>query len=91
MSIHDALNSASRFAASRWRAARSEGNAEEMRLWSLANEYRAFIGATGQDYLFEDYLKGLAPSPRPHVSTALQARRDATSRGVLELLLNDAR
>lgn len=87
MSIHDALNSASRFAASRWRAARLEGQAEEMRLWQLANEYRAFIGETGQVYLFEDYLKGLAPSPRPCVSTALQARRDTTSRRVLEFLL----
>ncbi|HEX8825718.1 MAG TPA: hypothetical protein VF794_37760 [Archangium sp.] len=87
MSIHDTLNSASRFAASQWRAAGIEGRKEEQRLWAQVSVYRDFLGATGQAYLFEDYLKGIAPRPRPHVSTALGVRQDGTSQKVLALLL----
>jgi hypothetical protein len=85
--IHETLASASQFAASRWRAAGQEGRKEEQRLWAQVGVYRDFIGATGQVYLFEDYLKRVAPTSRPHVSTALRARQDATSQGVMALLL----
>ncbi len=87
MSIHDTLLSASRFADSRWRAARAAGREEEKRLWSYVKECRAYIGETGQVYLFEDYLKGIAPSARPHMSTTIEARQDETWRRVMELLL----
>ncbi|WP_395849580.1 hypothetical protein [Cystobacter fuscus] len=87
MRIHDALISASRFAASQWQAARREGREEEKWLWPQVNEYRAFIGETGQVYLFEDYLGGIAPTPRPDVSPALDASKDATSHAVMRLLL----
>lgn len=86
MSIYDSLISASRFAASQWRAARSE-DGEEQRLWAQVGVYRDFISATGQVYLFEDHLKRVAPTTRPQVSTALRARQDATSQGVMALLL----
>jgi hypothetical protein len=85
--IHDSLISASRFAATRWQAARVEGRDEEKRLWPQVNEYRAFVGETGQVYLFEDYLGGIAPTPRPHVSPALDASKHATSHEVMRLLL----
>jgi hypothetical protein len=85
--IHETLASASQFAASRWRAAGLEGGKEEQRLWAQVSVYRDFIGATGQVYLFEDYPKRVAPTTRPHVSTALRARQDATSQGVMALLL----
>ncbi len=89
MSIHDSLNSAARFAASQWRTAGLEGRKEEQRLWAQVNVYRDFISATGQAYLFEDYLKGSAPMPSPHASTALDACQNAvTSQRVMELLLN---
>ncbi|WP_257458237.1 hypothetical protein [Archangium lipolyticum] len=87
MSIYDSLVSASRFAASRWRAARA-GDGEEAQLWRHVDEYRAFLGETGQVYLFEDYLKGVAPRQRPLVSTALETRQDAVaSKRAMELLL----
>lgn len=88
MSIYDSLISASRFASSQWRATQSEGRDEEGQLWRHANEYRDFINVTGQVYLLEDYLKGIATTSRPHMSTALAARQDAaTSQRVMELLL----
>ncbi len=88
MSIHDSLNDAARFASSRWRAAGLQGKKEEQRLWVQAKAYRDFISATGQAYLFEDYLKQTAPLPRPHVSTTLEERKDAViSQRVMELLL----
>jgi hypothetical protein len=88
VSIHDSLNGAARFASSRWRAAGIQGKKEEQRLWAQANAYRDFISATGQAYLFEDYLKQAAPLPRPHVSTAIEERKDAAiSQRVMELLL----
>ncbi|WP_395811705.1 hypothetical protein [Archangium minus] len=87
MSIYDSLVSASQFATAQWRVAQLEGRDEEKRLWSLVNEYRAFIGETGQVYLFEDYLKAGSPTSRPHVSTTLEAHKDATSRRVMELLV----
>lgn len=90
MSIYDSLTSASRFASSRWRATQPEGRDEEGRIWRHANEYRDFIYETGQVYVFEDYLKGIAPQPRPHVSTVLNARQDAViSQRLMELLLRD--
>jgi hypothetical protein len=88
VSIHDSLNDAARFASSRWRAAGLQGKKEEQRLWVQAKAYRDFISATGQAYLFEDYLKQTAPLPRPHVSTTLEERKDAViSQRVMELLL----
>jgi len=88
VSIFDSLNSAARFTSSQWRAAGFDGRKEEQRLWAQMNVYRDFIDATGQAYLFEDYLKGIAPTVRPHVSTALESRKDAaTSQRVMELLL----
>jgi hypothetical protein len=88
VSIHDSLNGAARFASSRWRAAGLQGKKEEQRLWVQAKAYRDFISATGQVYLFEDYLKQAAPLPRSYLSTALEERRDAAiSRRVMELLL----
>jgi hypothetical protein len=69
------------------RAAGLEGRAEEQRLWIQVNAYRDFIMATGQVYLFEDYLAGVAPTSRPHVSTILGARQDTTSQRVMALLL----
>lgn len=88
MSIHDSLNDAARFASSRWRTAGLQGKEEEQRLWTQAKAYRDFISATGQAYLFEDYLKQTAPLPRPHVSTTLEERKDAAiSQRVMELLL----
>lgn len=88
MSIFDSLNSAARFASSQWRAAGLDGREEEQRLWAQVNVYRDFIDATGQVYLFEDYLKGVAPTVSPQVSTALEPRKDAaTSQRVIELLL----
>ncbi|HZH14446.1 MAG TPA: hypothetical protein VE057_08825 [Archangium sp.] len=90
MNIYDSLISASRLAASRWRATQPEGRDEEGLIWRHANEYRDFLYVTGQVYLFEDYLKGAAPLPRPHVSTALEARKDAVnSQRLMELLLKD--
>ncbi len=68
-------------------AAGLEGRKEEQRLWIQVNAYRDFIMATGQVYLFEDYLAGVAPTSRPHVSTALGARPDTTSQRVMALLL----
>jgi hypothetical protein len=69
------------------RAAELEGRKEEQRLWIQVNAYRDFIMATGQVYLFEDYLAGVAPTSRPRVSTALGARQDTTSQRVMALLL----
>jgi hypothetical protein len=52
------------------------------------NADRDFISATGQAYRFEDYIKGLSPTQRPHVSTALKARQDVvTTQRVMALLL----
>jgi hypothetical protein len=88
VSIHDTLNSASRFAASYWRATGLEGRKEEQRLWAQLQVYRDFLGATGQAYRFEDYLEQIAPTPRPHVSTALKARQDVvTTQRVMAILL----
>jgi hypothetical protein len=64
-----------------------EGRKEEQRLWMQVNAYRDFISATGQVYLFEDYLKGIAPTPRPLVSTTIEARQNSTSQRVMALLL----
>ena len=87
MRIYQFLHSAFLFAASRMRAAGLEGRTEEQRLWIQVNAYRDFIMATGQVYLFEDYLAGVAPTSRPHVSTTLGARQDTTSQRVMALLL----
>ena len=88
MRIYQFLHSAFLFAASRMQAAGPEGRKEEQRLWIQVNAYRDFIMATGQVYLFEDYLKGVSPTVSPHVSTALESRKDAaTSQRVMELLL----
>ena len=87
MTIYETLVIAARFASSQWRAAGSEGKKEEQRLWSQVNAYRDFISATGQAYLFEDYLKGVASTPRPHVSTTVEARRGSTSQRAMALLL----
>jgi hypothetical protein len=88
VSIYETLAHASRFAADRWRAAGREGREEEQRLWIQVRSYRDFIHETGQVYLFEDYLQGTAPTPRPHVSTALKARQEGTSQRVMALLLH---
>ena len=88
MSIHDTLNSASRFAASCWRAAGLEGRKKEQRIWAQMSVYRDFLGATGQAYLFEDYLKGVTPTPRPEVSAALKASQNATTQRAMALLLS---
>jgi hypothetical protein len=87
VTIYETLVIAARFASSQWRAAGSEGKKEEQRLWSQVNAYRDFISATGQAYLFEDYLKGVASTPRPHVSTTVEARRGSTSQRAMALLL----
>lgn len=87
MKIYETLGRAYLFAAARWREAGDAGREEEERLWMKVNAYRDFICTTGQAYLFEDYLKGVAPSPRPQVSTALEARRDSTSPRAMALLL----
>ncbi|MCY1080015.1 hypothetical protein [Archangium lansingense] len=88
MSIYDSLIGAGQFAASRWRNAGFENRKEEQRLWAQMNVYRDFIYATGQVYLFEDYLKGLPPTSRPYMSNALAAHQDAaTSQRSVELLL----
>jgi hypothetical protein len=49
--------------------------------------YRDFLASTGQVYLFEDYLAGSVPTPRPQVSTAIEARPESTSQRVMALLL----
>ena len=87
MNIYQSLHSAFLFAASRRRAAALEGRDEEQRLWIQVNRYRDFIMETGQIYLLEDYLTGVAPTSRPSVSTALGARQDTTSQRVMALLL----
>jgi hypothetical protein len=87
MSIYHSLHSAFLFAASRRRAAELQGRKEEHRLWIQVNRYRDFIMETGQIYLLEDYLTGVAPTSRPYVSTALGARQDTTSQRVMALLL----
>ena len=86
-SIHETLAGASRLAASRRQAAELAGRQEEQRLWIQVKAYRDFLVSTGQAYLFEDYLDGVAPSLRPQVSTAIEARPDSTSRRVMTLLL----
>ncbi|MCY1083239.1 hypothetical protein [Archangium lansingense] len=87
MSIYQSLHSAFLFAASQRRAAELEGRDKEQRLWIQVNTYRDFIMATGQVYLFEDYLKGVSPTPRSQASTALGARQAMNSQGVMALLL----
>ncbi|ATB42819.1 hypothetical protein CYFUS_008298 [Cystobacter fuscus] len=87
MSIYHSLHSAFLFAASRRHAAEFEGRKEEQRLWIQVNAYRDFIMATGQVYLFEDYLKEVAPMTSPQVSTALEAHQDTISQRVMALLL----
>ena len=87
MSIHETLAGASRLAASRRQAAELAGRQEEQRLWIQVKAYRDFLASTGQLYLFEDYLDGVAPTPRPQVSTAIEARPDSTSRRAMTLLL----
>ena len=90
MSIYDSLINASRFASSRWRATQHQGREEEGQIWRHAITHIDFIYATGQVYLFEDYLKDIAPHPRPLVSTALDARKDAVnSQQLMDLLLKD--
>jgi hypothetical protein len=85
--IHEVLARASQFTVPRWRAARDEGREEEMRLWHYVDEHISFINGTGQAYQFEDYLEGIAPSPRPYVSAALGASGDATSVKAMDLIL----
>ncbi len=87
MSIYETLANAARFAATRWRAAGLEGKKEEQRLWIQVRTYGDFVGETGQIYLFENYLKGIAPTPHPYVSSAIKARQDTTSQRVMTLLL----
>jgi hypothetical protein len=87
MRIYETLASASRFIASRRQEAASKDREEEQRLWIQVHAYRDFIGTTGQAYLFEDYLKEIAPTPCPHISTALKAHQDALSQRVMALLL----
>lgn len=87
MSIYETLASASRLIASRRQEAVSEGREEEQRLWIQVRTHGDFVRETGQVYLFEDYLKGIAPTPRPYVSTALKAHQEATSQRVMALLL----
>jgi hypothetical protein len=87
VSIYETLANASRFAATRWRAAGLEGREEEQQRWIQVRTYGDFVRETGQVYLFEDYLKEIAPTPRPYVSNALKARQDATSQRVMALLL----
>jgi hypothetical protein len=53
----------------------------------LVNAYRDFIGATGQVYLFEDYLEGGTLSQRPLVRNTIEARQNSTSQRVMTLLL----
>lgn len=87
MSIHETLAGASRFAASRRQAAELAGKQAEQRLWIQVKAYRDFLAATGQAYLFEDYLGRVDPTLRPQVSTAIEARPDSISRRVMTLLL----
>lgn len=83
MRIFDTLAGASQFAASRWRAAASQGREEEGRLWRFLGDSTYFIHQTGQAYRFEDYLAEAPASPAPRVSTGLTE----TSQRALELLL----
>ena len=87
MNIYETFGRASRIIVSRRRAANAAGREEEQRLWIKVNAYKQFICTTGQAYLFEDYLEGIAPTPRPSMSTALEARRDSTSLWAMALLL----
>ncbi len=87
MRIHETLARASRLASSRRQAAELAGREEEQRLWIQVKAYRDFLAATGQVYLFEDYLDVVDPTLRPQVSTAIEARPGSTSRRVMTLLM----
>lgn len=87
MNIYDTLIVAGRFASERWKEARLEGRKEEQRLWKQTHVYSHFISTTGQAYLFEDYLAGHPPTPRPYVSSILGTRRDSTTQKLMALLL----
>ena len=87
MDILDSLNSASRFAAERWQAARREGREEDTLLWMRVSELRAFVGETGQVHGLETYMGAGPPPMPPPVSSALAARGDTVSPRLMGLLL----
>ncbi len=88
MRIFETLAEASQHAASRWRAATSQGRETESRLWRYLGESTYFIHQTGQAYRFEDYLAGVAVSPVPQVREGLMAGKGETSQQALQLLLS---
>jgi hypothetical protein len=65
----------------------SAAKKEESELWSYLGEQFSFIHQLGQAYLFEDYLQGIPSTAPPYVSTALDTRKDATSRRAMDLAL----
>lgn len=87
MNIHETLGRASQFAASRRRLAMSTSR-KDARLWLHVGEFKSFIEATGQAYLFEDDLETRAPTLHPHASASFKAHADATSRQAMDLLLS---
>ncbi|PTL78184.1 hypothetical protein [Vitiosangium sp. GDMCC 1.1324] len=87
MRIHDLLNEASRLIGNQQRAAESTGNEEEVALWRYLREHWVFAVMTGQVYVFEDYLAGLAPARTSYVSGAFNAHADARSKQAMAMLL----
>ena len=87
MKIFETLSNASQFAWPRLRSAISAGQEEESELWRYVRAITDFIHQLGQAYQFEDYLQGIPSTTPPHVSTALDARKDAISRRAIALVL----
>jgi hypothetical protein len=87
MTIFDLLNEAVLLSGNRQRAAESTGKGEEVDLWQHVREHWNFTVTSGQAYVFEDYLAGLAPARTAYVSTAFNARADAVSQQAMAMLL----
>lgn len=88
MWIHDSMTDVLLLLLGRLReTAALAGEETEAALWRYVREYVFFVSRTGQEYRFEDYLKGLDPARTSPVSDALASRADPLSQQATSLLL----
>jgi hypothetical protein len=87
MWIHDSVTDALLLLGRLREAAARAGEDTEVALWRYIREYVFFVSRTGQEYRFEDYLKGLDPARTSPVSAALASSADPMSQQATSLLL----